>query len=48
MKVTRRLSDLFGGSVAGEFLLDRGEIVAQQVEDLFCGRDGEGAHCILE
>jgi hypothetical protein len=30
--------------LAGELLLDGGEVVAEEVEDLFCGRDGEGAH----
>ena len=34
----------FGGRLAHEFLLDCGEIVVEEVEDLFGGRDGEGAH----
>ena len=34
------------GGLAGELVLDGGEIVAQEVEDLGCGRDGEGAHLL--
>ena len=32
------------GRLAGERLLDSGQVVAQQVEDLSCRRNGEGAH----
>ena len=34
----------FGGGLAGELLLDGGEVVAEEVEDLGGGRDGESAH----
>jgi hypothetical protein len=37
-----------GGGLAGKLLLDGGEVVAEEVEDLFGGRDGEGAHATLE
>ena len=30
-----------------ELLLDGGEVVAEEVEDLFGSRDGEGAHIVL-
>ncbi len=33
-----------GGRLAYKLLLNRGEIVVEEVEDLFSGRDGEGAH----
>ena len=33
-----------GGGLAGELLLDGGEVVAEEVEDLGGGRDGESAH----
>ena len=36
------------GGLAGELLLDGGEVVAEEVEDLVCGRDGDGAHSLLE
>ena len=38
----------FGGGLAGKLLLDGGEVVAEEVEDLFGGRDGESAHATLE
>ena len=49
-QVLRDVGDDFdvGGGLAGKLLLDRGEIVAQEVEDLFGSRDGEGAHATLE
>ena len=49
-EVLRDVGDDFdvGGGLAGKLLLDRGEVVAQEVEDLFGGRDGEGAHATLE
>ncbi len=37
-----------GGGLARELLLDGGEVVAEEVEDLFCGRDGEGAHSVIK
>ena len=37
-----------GGGLAGKLLLDRGQVVAQQVEDLFRRRNGESAHLNLE
>ena len=30
--------------MAGELELDGGEVVAEEVEDLGCGRDGDGTH----
>ena len=33
-----------GERTAGELVLDGGEIVAKEVKDLGCGRDGEGTH----
>ena len=49
-EVVRDVGDDFdvGGGLAGELLLDGGEVVAEEVEDLFCSRDGEGAHSTLE
>ena len=36
-----------GGGLAGELLLDGGEVVAEQVEDFGGSRDGESAHLIV-
>ncbi len=36
-----------GGGLAVEVLLDGREVVAEEVEDFGCGRDGEGAHLIV-
>ena len=35
------------GGLRGELPLDGGEVVAEEVEDLGCGRDGEGAHSLF-
>jgi hypothetical protein len=36
------------GGLPRKLLLDRREIVAQQVEDFFCGRDGQRTHATLD
>ena len=38
----------FRGGLADELLLNCGQVVTKEVEDLFSGRDGEGAHANLE
>ena len=38
----------WGCGLGGELALDGGEVVTEEVEDLFCVRDGEGAHSSLE
>ena len=35
------------GGLAGELVLDGGEIVAEKVEDFFCGRYGDRAHLLF-